>query len=246
MDVDLGTLATALYVSIDDELTIRPELARPRPEVGLCPRLSDTELLPLAAIQALLGLISETWFLRHASAHLRHRFPYTPGRSGYNQHLRRAGFQLRAVIRLRSIDPESWFDDTWLVGSTPVGCGKSRETAKRSDIVDYGAVPAVPGPPGACASISPARQPARTFLGPTTGTRRAASFPPMIAASSRVAGIRTSTSVLWGSGVEGRASRADGQHGRRKGTDAPKLRPGGPKRSRRITPRLDRTTRRQA
>jgi hypothetical protein len=75
VDADLDTLATALYVRIDDELKMRPELARPRPEIGLCPRLSDAELLTLAVIHALLGFSSETRFLRHASVHLRHLFP---------------------------------------------------------------------------------------------------------------------------------------------------------------------------
>jgi len=37
---DLDTLATARYVKIDDELKMRPELARPRPEIGPCPKLS--------------------------------------------------------------------------------------------------------------------------------------------------------------------------------------------------------------
>ena len=135
MDTDLDTLATALYVKIDDELKMRPELARYRPEVGLCPKLSDAELITLAVIQALVGFSSETRFLRHASVHLRHLFPYVPGQSGYNKRLRRAGSQLRAVLRLLSLETETWFDDTWLVDSTPVECGRSRETAKRSDLV---------------------------------------------------------------------------------------------------------------
>ena len=80
---------------------MRPELARSRPEVGLCPKLSDAELITLAVIQALLGFTSETRFLRHAAAHLRHLFPYVPNQSGYNtKRLRRAASQLRAVIRL--------------------------------------------------------------------------------------------------------------------------------------------------
>ena len=137
MDADLDTLATALYVRIDDALKTRPELTRCRPEIGLCPKLSDAELLTLAVIQALLGFSSETRFLRHASAHLCHLFPYVPGQSGYNKRLRRAAFQLRAVIRLLSIETESFFDDIWLVDSTPVECGRSRETAKRSDLVGY-------------------------------------------------------------------------------------------------------------
>ena len=137
MDANLDTLATALYVRIDDALKMHPELGRPRPEIGLCPKLSDAELLTLAVIQALLGFSSETRFLRHASAHLRHLFPYVPGQSGYNKRLRRGADQLRAVIRLLAIETESWFDDTWLVDSTPVESGRSRETAKRSDLVGY-------------------------------------------------------------------------------------------------------------
>ncbi|MDA8310012.1 MAG: IS982 family transposase [Actinomycetota bacterium] len=137
MDADLDTLATAVYVKIDDALKMCPELRRPRPEIGLCPKLSDAELLTLCVIQALLGFSSETRFLGHASEHLRHLFPYVPGQSGYNKRLRRAAPQLRAVIRLLSIQTESWFDDTWLVDSTPVECGRSRETAKRSDLVGF-------------------------------------------------------------------------------------------------------------
>ena len=134
VDADLDTLATALYVKIDDELKMRPELGRPRPEIGLCPKLSDAELLTLAVIQALLGFSSETRFLRHASAHLRHLFAYVPGQSGYNKRLRRAAAQLQGVIRLLTRESESFFDDTWLVDSTPVECGRSRETVKRSDL----------------------------------------------------------------------------------------------------------------
>jgi hypothetical protein len=137
VDADLDTLATALYVRIDDELKMRPELARPRPEIGLCPKLSDAELLTLCVIQALLGFSSETRFLRHASVHLRHLFPYVPGQSGYNKRLRRAAPQLRTVIRLLAQDTDGWFDDTWLVDSTPVECGRSRETAKRSALAGY-------------------------------------------------------------------------------------------------------------
>ena len=137
MDTDLDTLAIALYVRIDDELKMRPELRRSRPRVGLAPKLSDAELITLAVVQALLGFTSETRFLRHASVHLRHLFPYVPHQSGYNKRLRRAATQLRAVIRLLATETEGWWDDAWLVDSTPVECGRSRETAKRSDLVGF-------------------------------------------------------------------------------------------------------------
>src|SRR6266508_3296143 len=59
MDADLDTLATALYVRIDDTLKDRPDLAPWRPKVGIAPKLSDAELLTLAVMQALLGFAHE-------------------------------------------------------------------------------------------------------------------------------------------------------------------------------------------
>lgn len=137
VDTDLDTLVTALYVRIDDELQMRPELRRRRPAVGIAPRLTDAELITLAVIQALLGFTSETRFLRHASAHLVHLFPYVPAQSGYNKRLRQAAGQLRAILRLLAADCESFLDDTWLVDSTPVECGRSRETTKRSELAGF-------------------------------------------------------------------------------------------------------------
>ncbi len=90
MDADLDTLATALYVSTDDLLKARPELAPLRPRVGIVPKLSDAELITLAVMQALLGFTSEARWLRHAKTHLSQQFPYLPGQSGYNKRLRAA------------------------------------------------------------------------------------------------------------------------------------------------------------
>jgi hypothetical protein len=55
VDADLDTLATALYVTIDDALQAAPELRPWRPTVGIAPKLTDAELLTLAVMQALLG-----------------------------------------------------------------------------------------------------------------------------------------------------------------------------------------------
>jgi hypothetical protein len=137
VDADLDTLCTALYVRVDDELKIRPELARYRPAVGIAPKLSDAELITLSVVQALLGFSSETRFLRFATAHLRHLFPYLPNQSGYNKRLRAAAGQLRALIRTLARSTTLWSDDTWMVDSTPVECGRSRETAKRSDLAGF-------------------------------------------------------------------------------------------------------------
>lgn len=147
MDAELDTFVTALYVKIDDELRIRPELRQWRPRVGLAPKLSDAELVTLAVLQALLGFTSETRFLRHAHVHLTSWFPYIPHQSGYNKRLRKAQGQLRAIIRLLALDTDVWGDDTWVMDSTPVECGRSRPTALRSDLAGWASY-------GYCASHS--------------------------------------------------------------------------------------------
>ncbi|WP_447008908.1 IS982 family transposase [Saccharothrix sp. DSM 118769] len=137
MTTDIDTLATALYVRTDDLLKDAPHLAPWRPKVGLKPRLTDAELVTLAVIQALLGFTSEARFLRHAHAHLGHLFHYLPGQSGYNKRLRHASGLVKQVIRLLAVDTTLWTDDVWLVDSTPVECGRSRQTTKRSELAGW-------------------------------------------------------------------------------------------------------------
>ncbi len=137
MDADLDTLATALYARIDDVLKEHPELAPWRPRVGIAPKLSDAALLTLAVLQVLQGYAEETRWLRHASTWLRSMFPYLPGQSGYNKRLRKSTVQMQALIRLLAVETDAVFDDVWLVDSTPVECGRSRETVKRSDLAGW-------------------------------------------------------------------------------------------------------------
>ena len=137
MNADLDTLATALYVTVDDALVDHPEWAPERPTVGFAPRLSDAELLTLAVIQALLGYTSEARFIRYAHTHLRDMFPYLPARPAYNKRLRAATMTLRHVCAYLARSTPSYTDDIWLVDSTPVECGRSRETQKRSDLAGW-------------------------------------------------------------------------------------------------------------
>lgn len=137
MDADLDTLATALYVKIDELLKAAPQLAPWRPAVGIAPKLSDAELVTLAVMQALLGFTSEARWLRYGRLHLRHLFPYLPGQSGYNKRLRRAAGLLGHAIRALASDTGLWSDDVWLVDSTPIECGRSRETTKRSALAGW-------------------------------------------------------------------------------------------------------------
>ena len=137
MDADLDTLAIALYARIDDLLKEHPQLVPWRPKVGIAPKLSDAELLTLAVIQVLQGYAEETRWLRHASVWLRSLFPYLPGQSGYNKRLRKSTVQMQALIRLLADEVDVVHDDCWLIDSTPVECGRSRETAKRSDLAGW-------------------------------------------------------------------------------------------------------------
>lgn len=134
MNADLDALATELYVAIDDILIANPELVPPRPKIGIAPRLSDAELLTMAVLQALLGYSNEARFIRHAHTHLRGLFPYVPKRPAYNKRLRHSVAMLQGVTRILATCCAAWHDDVWLIDSTPVECGRSRETAKRSDL----------------------------------------------------------------------------------------------------------------
>lgn len=137
MGPDLDTLATALYVRIDDLLAANPRWAPERPRVGIAPRLSDAELVTLAVISALLGFDSERRFVRYARAHLGPWFPYVPGHSGFNKRLRRSAEMISRVTGALARECPDWHDDVWLVDSTPVECGRSRDTAKRSDLAGW-------------------------------------------------------------------------------------------------------------
>ena len=133
----MDTLATALYVRTDDLLKESPQLAPWRPAVGTAMRLSDAELVTLAVMQALAGFTSEARWLRYARAHLGHLFPYLPQQPGYNKRLRAAAWLIRDCIRVLAASTAPWTDDVWVVDSTPVECGRSRETARRSDLAGW-------------------------------------------------------------------------------------------------------------
>ena len=127
MHATLDALTTALYVQIDDFLPARRGPGRP-------PKITDAELICLAVCQMLLGLPNDRQFLAIASYRLGHLFPYLPNQPGYNKRVRRLGPQIAAAItHLAQVSP-SFGDNLRLLDSTPVPCGASRETAKRSEL----------------------------------------------------------------------------------------------------------------
>ena len=137
MDTDLDTLATALYVTVDDLLKRRPDLAPWRPAVGMKPQVNDAELVTLAVLSAILGFDDEARWVRHVRSCWRHLFPYVPHQPGYNKRLRRLGPTMIAVMEHLAAETTVAGDDVLVVDSTPIECARSRETVKRSALAGW-------------------------------------------------------------------------------------------------------------
>jgi len=136
---DLDDLLCALYVLADDLLPARCG-------AGRRPRISDAELITLAVAQILLQCHSERRFLRLARRRLGHLFPYIPKQPGYKRLRVLAPAICQVIEHLVRISP-SFCDRLRLLDSTPVACGQSRETRKRSQLAGWAAY-------GYCASHS--------------------------------------------------------------------------------------------
>ena len=130
MPPDLDALLTALYVLADDLL---PKRRGP----GRRPRISDAEIVCLAVAQIFLNRPKERAFLRTARRRLGHLFPYLPGQSGYNKRVRALAPQIVQLVNTLARLSPSFCDRLRLLDSTPVPCGKSRETVKRSPLACY-------------------------------------------------------------------------------------------------------------
>jgi Transposase DDE domain len=137
---DLDSLLTALYVLVDDFLPARRG-------AGRRPKITDAELITLAVAQILLDCHSERRFLRLARGRLGHLFPYIPKQPGYNKRIRALAPRICLIINhLARVSP-SFGDRLRLLDSTPVPCGASRQTVKRSELAGWAAY-------GYCASHS--------------------------------------------------------------------------------------------
>jgi hypothetical protein len=126
----LDDLVIALYVTID-------ELLEPRRGPGRRPRLSDAELLCLAVAQVLLGYRSERRWLRAVAGRLGHLFPYVCGQAAYNRRLRRAAPLVATISQALALACPSWCDQWRLLDATPVPCGASRPTIRRSELAGW-------------------------------------------------------------------------------------------------------------
>lgn len=131
MDADLDSLCTAVYVTADDLLPSRPANARRR--------IDDAEVVALAVAQVVMGIPSDRRFLAVARRRLAHLFPRIPRQSAYLKRrngLREAIDWLAGVFAAQS---PGYRDDLVLLDSTPVECGRSLDTARRSALGDWAA-----------------------------------------------------------------------------------------------------------
>jgi hypothetical protein len=129
---DLDTLLIGLYVEIDDHV-----IPSGRRGPGQPKKLSDAELVCLAVAQVLLGARSERHWLRLCYARLGHLFPYLPKQPGYHKRLKAAGPLLAAAMDHLARQSPSWHDQVRLIDATPVPCGTSRETVRRSELAGW-------------------------------------------------------------------------------------------------------------
>jgi hypothetical protein len=124
MDADLDTLCTVIYCTADDLL---PEARR-----NARRRVTDAELVTLCVAQAIMGIPSDRRFLRAARRQLGHLFPVLPSQPAYWKRRRRLAGAIEWLMAHFAQQSPGFRDDLLLVDSTPVECGRSRETAKRS------------------------------------------------------------------------------------------------------------------
>jgi len=129
---DLDTLLTALYVEIDDHVVPSGRCGPGRPK-----RLTDAELVCLAVAQVLLGARSEHHWLRLCYGRLGHLFPYLPHQPGYHKRVKAAAPLIcQATLYLARLCP-SQASELRLLDATPVPCGTSGETARRSELAGW-------------------------------------------------------------------------------------------------------------
>jgi hypothetical protein len=135
MIADLDTLLIALYVELTDQIIPSHGLGRSGP--GRPPLVTDAELVCLAVAQVVLRYDDERHWLRAAGRFVGHLFPCLPGQSDYNARLKAAAPLLEAAMRHLAAATPGSAELLRLMDATPVGCGQSVITARRSGLFGY-------------------------------------------------------------------------------------------------------------
>ena len=133
VDADLDLLLIAVFCTADDLL--------PRRTANAKRILTDAEVVTLAVAQSLLGLHSDERFWASVPRRLGHLFPQLIERPGFVKRRERLSGTIEALIEEFARHSPGFDDDVLVIDSTPVECGRSIETMRRSalaDAADYG------------------------------------------------------------------------------------------------------------
>jgi hypothetical protein len=128
MLADLDLLLTAVFCTADDLLPEKQKNARRS--------LTDAEVVTLCVAQALMDVDSDREFLAVARKRLRHLFPQLPKQPGFLKRRRNLAETIEWLIGVFAAECPGYHDDVVLLDSTPVECGRSAETARRSELAD--------------------------------------------------------------------------------------------------------------
>jgi hypothetical protein len=126
MLADLDLLLTAVFCAADDFLPKRPGNARRR--------ITDAEVITLAVAQAVMGISSDRQFLRAARRQLADLFPLLPTQDAFWKRRARLAEQVERLMAAFSRGCPGYWDTIALLESTPVECGRSVDTARRSQL----------------------------------------------------------------------------------------------------------------
>lgn len=129
MRADLDTLCVVVYCTADDLLPGRGMNARRK--------VTDAEVVTLCVAQVLMGIPSDRRFLAVAEKRLSHLFPRLPGQSGFQKRRRRLADTIEWLVGIFASQSPGFHDDLLLLDSTPVECGRSLETVRRSQLADF-------------------------------------------------------------------------------------------------------------
>jgi hypothetical protein len=126
MLADLDLLLTAVFCAADDLLPKRARNARRR--------ITDAEVVTLCVAQALMGISSDRQFLRAARRRLGALFPLLPSQDALWKRRVRLAEPIERLMGAFARDCPGYWDQIALLDSTPVECGRSVDTARRSQL----------------------------------------------------------------------------------------------------------------
>ena len=128
MHADLDLLCVSVYCTADDLL--------PRPAGNGRRRLSDAEVVTLCVAQVLMGIPSDRCFLRAARRQLGHLFPYLPSQDALHKRRAKLAEAIEWLIGVFASQSPGATDELVLLDSTPVECGRSIDTVRRSQLAE--------------------------------------------------------------------------------------------------------------